>query len=377
MKKIILYNVLCLCVLFNTGCGAISVAAVYDEMTPTYKPSSPTIEMVNTPVIEITATAVSTVAPATEVVHTVPGVTQTIEPLFREERAKTKIRSLMIEYNHVDEYFLSDEYWNRLYGRISKYGTAKRIVPLEFHSDSYDMYEGVYTMTTESFREQADYLMSNDYHFLTIHEIQGFVYGWLELPKRSIILTSDPGPGSRPFESISRITGVFSELESTYGYKPHINIFLVTQGLTEEENYNCKDNICWQSYVNAVESGYFSLGTHTQFHNHHDQTSENVAREDITISVDNIKKNTGIRVYAISWPYELCSPHIEMLGDIGITIGFGGWSRSTGTNYVYSQDNLQLCLPRLFPQNPDGFSGRPKGLTLEEMLAQAALDENK
>lgn len=283
---------------------------------------------------------------------------------------RRRVYELMKSYGYIEDYQLSEEYWKKMDERIVKYGRAERILTLEFHGDEYDMFDGFYSMNQESFKKQIKYLMENDYHFSTIHEVKGFVEGWLDLPKRSVILTSDPGPLA--WESTERIIIAFSELEAEYGYKPHINTFIVPQGLSEEENYLCKGNSCWLSYVHAIENGYFSLGTHTYWHNHHDQVSEISAKQDIKMSQDLIAENTGVTVYAISWPYEICSPYKDMLvAELGITLGFGGLSDGGKENYTYNSDPRILCLPRLFPENPSGFSGRPGGKTLVEMLKEA------
>lgn len=302
---------------------------------------------------------------ATAIMEQEPTPTQTLTktPVFDEERVK--ILELMNKYNYIEGYQLSDEYWEKMAERIDKYGKAHRILPLEFHGDIYDMYDN-YAMTEESFLKQITYLMENDYHFLTVHELQGFVSGWLDLPLRSIILTTDPG--YLVWESNERMISNFSKLESIYGYKPHMITFIVTQGMSEEENYLCKDNTCWLSYIKGVEAGYFSLGTHTHWHNHHDEVTEQDALTDIKMSQEIIFENTGIKVYSISWPYEICSPYTDMLENtLGITLGFGGLTRPE-SNYVHKSDDQYLCLPRMFPENPNGLSGRPEGMTLEEML---------
>jgi hypothetical protein len=295
-----------------------------------------------------------------------PTQTLTKTPVFDEERVK--ILELMNKYNYIEGYQLSDEYWERMAGRIVKYGKADRILSLEFHGDVYDMYPN-YAMTEESFLKQLTYLMENDFHFVTIHEVQGFVSGWLDLPLKSIILTTDPG--YLVWESNERVVSNFSKLESIYGYKPHMITFIVTQGMSEEENYLCKENLCWNSYIKGVEAGYFSLGTHTHWRNHHDEVTEYSAMTDIKLSRELIYENTTINIYSISWPYEICSPYTNMLEkELGITLGFGGLVRPN-SNYVHKSDEQYLCLPRMFPENPNGLSGRPSGMTLEEMLEEA------
>jgi len=296
-----------------------------------------------------------------------PEPTPTSSPIFVAEREN--IFDLMKKYNYEDTYHLSDEYWEKLDDRISKYGKAERILALEFHGDEYDMYDSNYAMSVESFTKQISELMENDYHFVTVHELQGFVSGWLDLPKRSVILTTDPG--KLVWESTERMVQTFTELDATFGYKPHMITFIVSYGMNEIENFHCKENRCWLAYINAVESSYFSLGTHTHWHNYHDSVTEYSAKLDIQLSQNLIFENTGIQVYALSWPYEVCSPYTEMLvNELGITLGFGGVSRP-GDNYVQKSDPQFLCMPRLFPENPNGYSGRPAGNTLQDMLFDA------
>ena len=55
---------------------------------------------------------------------------------------------------------------------------------------------------------------------------------------------------------------------------------------------------------------------------------------------------------------------------LGIKAAFGGRSRPLNDCAVFPNDNLRYCLPRLFPPNrQDRLSGRPAGMTLEEMAA--------
>ena len=353
-------------VILLTSCTKMGIEIEEIENFPTHKATvtyTPTTE--HTTILKPTLTPTKT-QQSTSTVTPTPTPTQTKGPVFAEERLR--ILELMEKYNYIDSYQLSDEYWEKMGQRIDLYGVANRIVSLEFHGDVYDMYEN-YAMTEESFLKQISYLMENDFHFVTIHEIQGFVYGWLDLPTKSVILTTDPG--HMVWESNERVVENFAKLEIMYGYKPHMNTFIVTQGLSEEENYHCKDNKCWISYTKGVEKGYYSLGTHTHWHNRHNEVTEYEAMSDIKMSQDIIFENTGIQVYALSWPYEICSLYSKMLiEELGITIGFGGWSKPA-ENYVDKSDQAPLCLPRLFPENPNGLSGRPKGISLAEMLEKA------
>lgn len=288
-------------------------------------------------------------------------------PIYETQRQK--IHQIMLTYGSVDEYYLSDQYWNKLQDDVSSQGKANRILTLEFHGDNYWMYDGSYSMTPEAFAEQMDWLMKNNYHFVTIHETEGYLEGWLDLPVKSIILTTDSGGGSK--NSLARITQVFKNLDQKYGYRPHMQSYIWTNGMFPEETITCVDNSCWQAFYQAKDSGYFTFGTHTQTHRDFSKLTLEETFWDIGTSRTKIKENLDINVYALTWPFESCTPYEEQLRDFGITIGYGGWSKPITNAFTEASDTMSLCLPRLFPPNSEGFSGRPVGLTLEQMLDNA------
>ena len=256
-------------------------------------------------------------------------------------------------------------------GRVS--GTVtQRIVALEYHGNDYYFYNGSYSLNPDAFYKQIEYLMENQYHFVTIHELMGFLDGWLDLPKRSIILTTDSGYTSQ--DSFNSIISQFSELESSYSYKPHMQSYIWTKGMTEQESSACKKDACWAAVAIAKESGFFTFGTHSQSHQEFKHMSGDFLKEDLGKSIAGISNNIGLNVYAVSWSHESCSWNVEALEDIGIRIGFGGLSKKVTDAFVYKNDEMYNCLPRLFPPNVGGYSSRPLGFTLEDMLRTAAKD---
>lgn len=308
-----------------------------------------------------------------------PIPTPTTEPYYSSTR--NEIMEVMRTYGNIQEYYLSDSYWQRLETNIERYGSTKKLLVLELHGDKYSMYDGNYEMTPETFYNELDHLMSNNYHFVTIHELYGFLNGWLKLPDRSIVLTSDT-IGGQSIESITRITKTFSDLEKKHGYKPHMILFIWTQAMSPEESYRCKNDVCWQSFRDAINSQFFTIGTHSQYHGNFSLMTENDTLSDLKKSITLIHDNLGINVYAIAWPFEACSPYEENITKkLGVNIGFGELRRPLNMAYTYPNDEMPMCLPRLFPPNPDGYSGRPNGLTLQEMLNQAKterhLDQSK
>lgn len=306
----------------------------------------------------VTETAVSTIAPST----------LTAAPTAIPE-AQQKIRAIMEAYGHVDEKYLTEAYWAKMDVDITSQGPANRCLALEFHGDNYSFYDGTYSMTPESFMKQMTYLMENNYHFVTGPEEVGFLEGWLQLPARCIILTTDSGAGS--IHSMPRIIEDFKLLEDQYGYTPHMQSFIWTFGMTAEESERCYDNFCWSEFQKYLASGYFTFGSHSQRHADFSTFSRQETIWDLSTNIEKIKTNLGVQVYGITWPLEACSPYSDILTGLGFKYAYGGWTRGLAQGFTYVQDDMPLCLPRLFPPNPDGYSGRPSGKTLEEMLQDA------
>lgn len=349
MKKFIFMVILCIFVL--SACVNPPAEPVKAEAVPTATLAPPTAAPTGVPTIVPTKVPEPTVTP-------VPAV-------YAEERAM--VREVMKNYGYIDEDKLSEVYWKRMQAKIDKYGPAKRIVAFEFHGDDYSMYDGAYSMMPEKFAEQMRYLLDNEYHFVTGPELVGCVEGWLTLPARSVIMTTDSGNAS--MKSLPRMTALFESLLAEYGYAPHFNAYIWTKDMTPEESVGCVNDRCWDGFRKALNSGFFSIGTHTESHDYFAEFTLDEGLTDLEQSRKEIKENLGIEVNGITWPYESCPiTWMNQLKKHGFVYAYGGWSRSLGQGFTYSEDNLAMCLPRIFPPNPNGLSGRPNGQTLEQIL---------
>lgn len=236
MKKMM--TVLILFTFILSACS--NVQAFPDKSNPSVVVAtvSPTLMATLEPVMTATEVIIPTVLPtATEVI--IPTALPTAIPI---PDYVVKLRQIMVDYGRVDEKYLSQSYWDNVNRQIDLYGAAKRILPLEFHGDNYSMFDGAYEKSPASFEKDMRYLVDNDYHFVTGPELVGFLEGWLMLPARSIILTSDSGSGSH--DSFERITKLFKVLESESGATPHMLSNIWTFGMTEEESIRCKDDAC-------------------------------------------------------------------------------------------------------------------------------------
>ncbi len=309
---------------------------------------------------------------ATPVATIIPP-TQTLAPTSTPvPEAQQKIRAIMEAYGQVDEKYLTEAYWAKMEADLAFQGPANRILTLEFHGDNYNMYDGSYSMTPESFYSQMEYLMANNYHFVTGPETLGFLEGWLPLPARSVILTTDSGGGGS-LASFPRIIADFQALEAQYGYTPHMQSFIWTFAMEPKNSIRCKDDICWNSFRVYRDSGYFTFGSHTETHADFSTFDRSTTTWDLTTNITRIHDELGLNVYSLTWPFEVCSPYADIVRQVGIKFAFGGNTRGLKQNFTYFQDPSPLCLPRLFPPNPDGYSGRPRGQSLEDMLSSAEL----
>lgn len=234
-----------------------------------------------------------------------------------------------------------------------KYGTAKGVPVFEFHGDSYRMYDGLYEMNPESFKSQMEWLRDNEFHSVTCPELVGFLNGTTELPSRSVILSTDSGNGS--LHSMPRVLEVLQETGM------HMQSYIWTMGMTDE---------AWKMFDGAVKTGLVTIGTHTMSHGDLATFSLKQGLNDLLGSRKLIEGNLGISVYGISWPLESVPEWSPKLKDYGFEYGLAGWSREAAKLVVYKEDKERFNLPRIFPPNPNGKSGRPQGLTLPEIMTK-------
>ncbi|HAY83756.1 MAG TPA: hypothetical protein DCY42_02215 [Chloroflexi bacterium] len=245
---------------------------------------------------------------------------------------------------------------------IEKYGSATRALPLEFHGDLYWFFDGAYSMDTTTFTWLMSWFQQNDVWAVSADELLGFLDGTLQLPARSVILTTDSGSSS--VESLQRMIPILQDTGM------HFISFIWTMQMLPEETAGCPNNLCWDTFNLARESGVYSFGTHTEYHLPLAEKDESFGMQDVAQSIEEIETNLGISPQLLSWPLESCPRWGENLIDLGIRAAFGGRSRSLDQCSVYAQDPLPYCLPRLFPPNrQDRLSARPDGMTIEDLAA--------
>jgi peptidoglycan/xylan/chitin deacetylase (PgdA/CDA1 family) len=245
---------------------------------------------------------------------------------------------------------------------IEKYGVAKSIPAFEYHGDYYDMYPGYY-MNPDYFRQQMLWLQKNDFYAVTADELALWLDGKIDLPGRSVVLTTDSG-----YTSVASLERMIRVLQET---GMHFISLIWTKNMNPEESKNCNENICWETFRKALLSGVFSFGTHTETHRDFTKIDTDEGIWDLQTSIKEIEENLGITPICLSWPYEACPNYDEKIFKLlGIKFAFGGSSRPVKDMSVRPKDDLRYCLPRLLPPAPNGVSGRPNGKTMEDLMRE-------
>jgi Polysaccharide deacetylase. len=341
--------------LFNPN---LPLAATITPAAPTEPHLSPT------PEIQLPVEPTAPVATPTDLPSPTPDVIQNLpEPWSR-------IQQRMQSYGQVQEDYLSPDYRQSLSQAIAGQGEAGQILSLELHGDNYSMFEERYSLTPEIFYSQVETLLTEGYHFATIHEVEGFVYGWFPLPAKTIILTTDIS--SQTVNSLYSIAQTFAALEQQFGVRPHMIVYPWTGDMLERPGIACDGDSCWQALRDARDSGYFTFGSHSQTHPDFSTVGFEQLETDWLTSRQAMLNNLGLNVYSLAWPFEVCSQDTQAMLNMGFTIGWGGVTKSIAQNYTTWQDPAPLCLPRMFPPAISGLSMRPEGLTWQQMLEAVA-----
>ena len=234
--------------------------------------------------------------PPTAAITPLPQPTSSATLELPSGTARERITARMQTYGDLQAAYLSDAYWQQLEARLDRCGSAQDILTLEYHGDSYTMYDGRYSMNPQAFHAQMEYLMQQDYHFATLHEVEGFVQGWLALPSCSVILTTDIS--DEHAASLLSIASTFADLEAEYGYAPHMIAFVWTGAMEAR----CWGGGCWEDLNEALETDYFTFGTHSYSHQDFGQITPAEQSEDYSAQFGTCKRKLGSRAYALAWP---------------------------------------------------------------------------
>ena len=162
----------------TTACGALPAADPIQLSTEVFNQAETALAM--------TAAAASTPEPliatpepvTPNLIEETPAPTATNMPSTPSDAAFTLapewrgIKTRIESYGQLDPDQISQTYIERLQRQVSKYGKAKYITALEYHGDSYTMYDNAYSMDPATFYTQVGMLMQQEYHFVTLPELE-------------------------------------------------------------------------------------------------------------------------------------------------------------------------------------------------------------
>lgn len=167
----------------------------------------------------------------------------------------------------------------------------------------------------DKFREQLAYLKNNGYKTLTIEEFVNWMYGKIEVPKKSVLITIDDGA-----HGTSKINGnhLIPALEK---YKMHATLFLIT-GWWDIKNY---------------KSSYLDIQSHTN--NLHYAGTCGYRSKVNCVSYNDLLADLKKSIKVVNSSLSFCFPFynysdtsIKAVKDAGFKVAFIGGNRKATRN---------------------------------------------
>ena len=167
----------------------------------------------------------------------------------------------------------------------------------------------------DRFREQLKWLNENNYKTLTMSEFVSWMYGQLDIPEKSVLITVDDGAYGTGKHNGNHLIPTLEE------YKIHATLFLIT-GWWDISNY---------------QSPYLEVESHT--HDLHLGGDCNYGSKVNCVGYDNLvadlKQSIAVTksTKAFCFPfYESSSESIQAVKDVGFKVAFVGGNRKASRN---------------------------------------------
>lgn len=164
------------------------------------------------------------------------------------------------------------------------------------------------------FREHLDYLKNNSYKTVTMNEFKRWMYGEIELPEKSVLLTIDDGAMGTGKHNGNKLIPILEE------YKMHATLFLIA-GWWDIENYR---------------SPYLDIQSHTYDMHQYGSCGKgqincatlDEAKTDLKKSLDIIKNDDSF-----CFPfYAYSDTSLQAVKDVGFKMAFVGGNRKATRN---------------------------------------------
>ena len=185
---------------------------------------------------------------------------------------------------------------------------------------------GINCISISKFEEQLKYLKENGYKTLTMDEFRSWMYGEINVPAKSVLITIDDGAQGTGKHNGNLLIPMLEK------YQTHATLFLITG---------------WWG-INNYKSSYLDVESHT--HNMHTEGyCSNVSRgaKILCLShdevVDDLKKSIAITnsTNAFCYPfYAYNEQTINILKEVGFKLAFAGG------NYKANRSSNKYAIPR-------------------------------
>lgn len=215
----------------------------------------------------------------------------------------------------------------------SENANATSIAVLNYHFfyDEGESQGGGNFMRTDYFEEQLKFLKDNGYKTLTMEEFRAWMYGEIELPARSVLITIDDGAQGTGFHNGNKLIPLLEK------YEAHATLFLIT-GWWSIDNYRSEyldieshsDNMHTSNYCTGVSRGAKILC---------------LSDEEVLADLKQSIAITGSTT-AFCFPFYAYSEHaIELVKQAGFQLAFGGGS------YKATRNSNKFAIPRYHMQD--------------------------
>ena len=191
-------------------------------------------------------------------------------------------------------------------------GEVATSVPVLNYHFFYDLSKGQTNcresicLEVSNFRKHLDYLRDNGFYTLTMNQFIRWIYGEIDVPAKSVLITVDDGAYGTGFHNNNNLMPILEE------YKMHATLFLIS-GWWEIKNY---------------KSSYLEIQSHT--HDMHNKgpcgspqlicASYNEIKNDLSVSINTIGNNESFCFPFYAYDQEA----IRAVKDSGFKIAFGG-----------------------------------------------------
>ena len=191
-----------------------------------------------------------------------------------------------------------------------------------FYSDGENCGQGI-CLNTSKFEEQLKYLKENNYKTLTMQEFVDWIYGRIELPQKSVLLTIDDGAMGTGTHNGNKLIPLLEK------YQVHATLFLITG---------------WWD-INNYRSAYLDIESHT-YDMHNEGVCSGVTRGARLLCsshdevINDLKKSIAITgsTKAFCYPfYAYNNTAIEEVKEAGFQVAFaGGGYKATRSSNKYA-----------------------------------------